>query len=131
MKQFVTILALTAATTFAARCRLECDAPFMVDADCTACVCSSACGENQTQDAATCECADPEPVCEEVCGERLTLNEEDCACEPAEGEDPCDPFYEGAFTDAEGGECPAAEEAEAGAMTLASAAFAIAATLLF
>ena len=131
MKQFVTILALTAATAFAGKCKLDCDDPFMVNDDCSACVCSSACGENQTQDAATCACADPEPVCEEVCGERLMLNEEACACEPAEGEDRCDPFYEGAFTDAEGNECPATEEVESGAMTLASAAMAIAATLLF
>ena len=79
----------------------------------------------------SCGCEDiPAPACELTCEDRWSLDEANCACVPAEGEDPCDAIYGGAFTMADGSDCPA-EEAESGAMHLATAAFAIAASLLF
>ena len=67
------------------------------------------------------------------------LDAELCECVPAEGEDPCDPIFGGAFTMTDGSDCPptlevshwGVEEDYSGAMQLATAAFAIAASLIF
>ena len=138
MKQFLT-LAVLAATAYTQRCKLDCPSPLAVNEDCTICICPlTACDGEQVVDQHACECIDPPPPCDDKeCRDRYTLNTDTCECNPAAGEDPCDEYFNGKFTQADGSECPApgeevsADKEGSGAMAqLATMSFAVAATLL-
>ena len=144
MNKFIAILALTAALAEAqsGKCSsLTCN-PETPDKTGSgkSCVCEclatkdgacEAAGLRNAEDG-SCGCEEIPAVCDiETCDDRWMLDSALCECVPAEGEDPCDAIYGGAFTMADGSDCPAAEETESGAMHLATAAFAIAASLLF
>ena len=150
MKSFFTVLALTATMVVAQqdKCsKLNCNSPLTSITDpgqskyCT-CQCSftngTACPEGQEASTAGCECITSDPCAGQTCDDKdmpsMWMMDDTCACVPAEGSDPCDAMYEGAFTMADGTDCPAAaaEEGEAGAFAqTASLALAVVAALLF
>ena len=144
MNKFITLLALTAALAEAqsGKCSsLTCnpETPDKIGSG-KSCVCEctatkdgacEAAGLRQNEDG-SCGCEEIPAVCDiETCDERWQLDSELCECVPAAGEDPCDAIYGGAFTMEDGSDCPETEDTTSGAMHLASAAFAIAASLLF
>ena len=142
MNKFIALLALTAtlAEAQSGKCSsLTCSAPERPDKNGSgkSCVCEcnatkNGCPAGQQAIAGGCGCEDIPPTCDTTCDERWQLDEENCACVPADGEDPCDAIYEGAFTMEDGSDCPAMDMEEgSGATALATAAFAIAASLLF
>ena len=149
MKQFFTILALTATVAVAQqdKCsKLQCADPLtsVTDAgqtkNCT-CLCKfengTACPAGEEKSAAGCECVTSDPCAGQTCDDKEDparwMMDAECACVPAAGEDPCDAVYAGAFTQEDGTDCPAGDmEGEAGAVAqTASLALAVVAALLF
>ena len=83
-------------------------------------------------------CVTSDPCAGQNCDDKADptrwMMDDTCTCVPAEGEDPCDAVYEGAYTQADGTDCPAEDmmESEAGAVAqTASLALAVVAALLF
>merc|ERR1712083_302037 len=144
MKQFVTVLALTASTAFAAtKCgKTNCTGDFIEvddpnESNSKYCICeckfiSQGCAEGEELATEGCGCVATAPTCDKTCDEFWTLDAAACECKPAEGEDPCNERYEGKFSAADGSDCPAGDEEGSGAVAqAASMAVAIVAALLF
>ena len=113
MKQQALVFAATASLAYS-RCRINCPDGFTKNEDICLCQCLLNCVEPNILDSTACECYVPPP--EAVCGdvtcenklepEKWQLNLDSCVCEPADGVDPCDDTFNGAFTDANGNDCP-------------------------
>ena len=106
----------------AARCRINCDSPFVKNSDECKCECPNACQEYQTQNGDTCACEDkPCTPCAPMGDGTATAADfkqsaqPDCTCSPADGKTQCDAIYGGMWTTAEDGtECPTAGAGEGG-----------------
>ena len=150
MNKFFTLLALTATVAIAQeKCsKLTCNNPQVsvkVPADQTKyCECQCGyttgaltCAAGEEPSTADCGCVTSDPCAGQTCDDKAVperwMMDETCSCVPAEGEDPCDMMYDGAFTQADGSDCPTMDmEGEAGAVAqTASLALAFAAAMLF
>ena len=98
--KLLTIVLLLIVTTEAARCKLKCDAPFIKNKEECQCQCESKCETHQVQNEKTCACEEkPCPPCkpwdewDAPLGYFVQDPQPSCQCFPAEGFEPCDPFY--------------------------------------
>ena len=149
MRQFLSVLALTATVAVASeKCKsISCTSPFVSvptsDSKYCDCLCAysngTACPAGQ--EAATdgsCGCVDSDPCAGSNCDDKAEparwMMDADCMCAPAMDEDRCDAIYGGAFSAADGTDCPAGEvdmgESGAVAQTV-TIALAIVAAMLF
>ena len=149
MNKFFTLLALTASVAIAQeKCsKISCNSPQVSVSPNNDKYCECQCGyttgaltcpAGEEPSSADCGCVTSDPCAGQTCDDKAEptrwMMDETCSCVPAEGEDPCDAMYEGAFTMADGTDCPAGEgmEGEAGAVAqTASLALAFAAAMLF
>ena len=147
MNKFFTLLALTAVVANAqTKCsKLTCDSPQVsVKVDSKNCECQCGyttgaltCAAGEEPSTADCGCVTSDPCAGQSCDDKAVpekwMMNETCSCVPAEGEDPCDMMYDGAFTQADGSDCPSTVmDSEAGAVAqTASLALAFAAAMLF
>ena len=150
MNKFFTLLALTATVAIAQeKCsKLTCNSPQVsvkspadqskyCECQCGYTTGALTCPAGEEPSSADCGCVTSDPCAGKSCDDKADparwMMTETCACEPAEGEDRCDAIYEGAFTMADGTDCPAGDmEGEAGAVAqTASLALAVVAAMLF
>ena len=153
MMRFATLLAVFATVEAEKyKCnnkqKIECNAPkSAADLDACECICPATTCESYQSLGDDCVCADN--PCENTCAvEGVSVEDDfdkgpqpDCKCMAADGEDPCDAKYGGAFTEGlDGAACPVAEEetteggeegmGESGASQLLAGAMVLAASLL-
>ena len=148
MNKFFTLLALTAAVADAqTKCsKVNCTSPQVKVplendkyCECTCGYTSGAltCPAGEEPSSADCGCVTSDPCAGQSCDDKAVpskwMMNDQCACVPAEGEDPCDMMYDGAFTQADGSDCPpTVMDSEAGAVAqTASLALAVVAAMLF
>ena len=151
MNRFVVITALIglAAAKSCSKDKNCRDAPFNGSCDGGKCGCdgSTSCEANQTLNLDSCNVCDWDACPTDACGaegeeawwmRKAYADGGDCSCMPAADKDPCDAYYEGAFKQADGSDCPTEDAGGDGgegepdsAVTLLSGALVMAAAMLF